>query len=186
MSEFLNKLAKTREYLDYLEQHYENFQKAGALVKEALKDEPLVQYYLTYGNSFQRSCDAHDLSKFSKEEFIPYREYFYPTDAESQDKRALQAQFNSAWEHHWQKNIHHHELWAKHDTVASDFSITACVLMICDWVAMSIAKQERSPREYYESHRNSIDLPDWAERILIQVCDYMEDKPVFRDWNDHG
>jgi len=51
---------------------------------------------------------------------------------------------------------------------------------------MSIAKQERSPREYYESHRNSIDLPDWAERILLQVCDYMEDKPVLHDWNDHG
>lgn len=28
MSEFLDKLKKTREYCDYLEAHYNNFQKA--------------------------------------------------------------------------------------------------------------------------------------------------------------
>jgi hypothetical protein len=50
--------------------------------------------------------------------------------------------------------------------------------MICDWVAMSLAKGEKSPRKYYESKRAEMNLPGWLEACVSSVCFYMEkEKP---------
>lgn len=60
-----DKIAKFREYLDYVERHYDNVQKAWSVIQEKCKDMKFI-----YDDSVFWSLDAaikkHDESKLSK------------------------------------------------------------------------------------------------------------------------
>lgn len=176
MSEFIEKLKKTREYLDYLERHYNNVQKAWEIVKVALKSEPCIFDDFRYF-SIQDELKEHDLSKFSATEFTAYRVKFFPTELEKErsDERHRE-NFELAWAHHKASNDHHHETWIKREHGHPYYREWACAQMICDWVAMSLEFGEKSPREYYAKNMEKIMLPPWAEKDLFTVCDYMESK----------
>ena len=46
--------------------------------------------------------------------------------------------------------------------------------MICDWIAMSIAKGEKSPLTYYENNKTEIIIPEWAINDIYIICDRLE------------
>jgi len=64
----LETIQKTREYLDYVEEHVNNVLKAFNIVSEKCNRVINIDWVSLY-NSIQN----HDLSKLSQAEFIPYR-----------------------------------------------------------------------------------------------------------------
>lgn len=107
---------------------------------------------------------SHDMSKFSDEEFEPYRRNFYPTDEEKsvEDNEVLETvnkNFAEAWKHHYMFNDHHPEHWKhfledgqaseKELEIASPMPLSAILHMICDWTAMSYAKGHNNPVSWF-------------------------------------
>ena len=63
--------------MDYLAEHKKNVQKAWDELKNATMGVPLLQRpYIVDEMNWRVKC--HDDSKFSEEEFVPYRQHFYP------------------------------------------------------------------------------------------------------------
>lgn len=161
------KIQKFREYLDYIEEHYDNVQKAWVLIQERCKGGDFKFLYDDfYFNTIDTNIKEHDMSKLSKEEFTQYRRSFYPCDYEvNPDKYS----FDKAWEHHKSMNQHHWEHWTRESRICNHKEI-ALVENICDWVAMGF-KFGDTAKDYYEKNKANIDLPDWAEKYMYEIFD---------------
>lgn len=162
-----DRIAKFREYLDYFERHYDNVQKAWALINEKCQGK---EFRFISDDFVWHFIDAaikmHDESKLSEHEFTQYRNYFFPAEREMKDKK----KFDPAWQHHLKNNDHHWELWtiaAKGDPYADIY----LVQMICDWIAMGFECGNPNAKEYYEKNKDSIKLPEWAIKLIYQIFD---------------
>lgn len=143
---------KEREYSDYIKTHVNNVKKAffnyGDIMLRVL-DYESPDVYLELNNRI----DIHDDSKWSLEEYEPYRKKFYPYQDEV---KISDYEFNKAWLHHIHNNPHHPEYWiyynADNKTVTiydmDDFSI---IEMLCDWIAMGMTHNNTA----YDYYRNN-------------------------------
>ena len=109
---------------------------------------------------------VHDKSKFSEEEFEPYRKNFFPINVE--EKENNKEDFEKAWEHHWKNNDHHWQAREKTKTLNRG----ACWEMILDWMAMGMKFNDKC-WEYYEQHKDEIHMNDleteYVEDILAAI-----------------
>lgn len=159
-------IQKTREYLNYIEEHVKNVQKAWTEIQEKCNDMFFIQndsYYEDIGTEVQ----GHDLSKMSESEFIQYRKAFYPTCDEPK------YDMSEAWEHHKKNNPHHWETWTKQYSQVSHQSVVNCIHMVIDWMAMSY-KFGDTPRSYYEKNKDRIELPDEGIKLIYQIFERLE------------
>ena len=170
----LETIAKTREYLDYVEDHINNVSRAWEEVMAATQgngDFPInyddYRYHTLCGE-----VAAHDLSKLSPEEFVQYRLMFYPTEAEK--KESTPQGFDEAWKHHWKNNHHHWEKWTTTNYYGPYEEEIHCTHMVIDWLAMSYRFGD-TPREYYEKNKDKIELPEWAVKYIYQLFDSLEE-----------
>lgn len=161
-----DRIAKFREYLDYFERHYDNVQKAWALITEKCDGKSFRFIYDDFvWHTINASIKMHDESKLSEHEFTQYRNYFFPAKNEMKDKK----RFDPAWEHHWKNNNHHWECWTKYGQ--GDMYVDIYVVeMVCDWVAMGF-EFGSTAKEYYEKNKDRIKIPDWAEKLIYQIFD---------------
>lgn len=147
-------IQKMREYLDYIEEHYDNVQKAWEIVKEKCKDIPII------ANKDSRlwieaRIRNHDKSKLHSSEFQAYRAYFYPTQHEERYKDNHKADFDRAWESHWTHNEHHWQCWTRAEECEETY---ICIVeMICDWMAMGM-KFGDTAQSYYENNKTKMDI----------------------------
>lgn len=89
----------------------------------------------------------HDKSKFSKEEYIPYVQKFYPWKDMDKTQEQIAEEFDDAWTHHIKHNDHHPEHWLQYSELRKkNISVTmdnaAIVEMLLDWIAMSLARNQ--------------------------------------------
>lgn len=153
----------TRKYLDYLEDHLNNVAKAFNELSEACdgKEEYWVGDDYAWW-SLKAEVEAHDLSKFSKEEFVQYRDNFFPVNDSDKENSA----FDLAWDHHKQHNHHHHETCVNYNDI---------VHMVIDWMAMGY-KFGSNPREFYEKTKPAMNFNqhqyDYVERLLSHLEQY--------------
>ena len=160
----LEVIEKTREYLDYLEDHIKRVNAAWEKIVESCKDMRFI-YDDFFFFSINDSIKSHDLSKLSKEEFVPYRRKFYPTENEEVlFKDNIEEAFVEAFEYHKEKNQHHWETINGKDIHAE----INYVHMVADWMAMS-DKLGGTPKEYYEKNKKKINLPSWAEVLVLEI-----------------
>jgi len=96
-------IQKTREYLDYLEEHFKNIERAFEEVVNALDGTPIIGDDFAYWNMLHNDVRYHDISKFSEEEFVAYRAKFYPVI----ETPELYNCFEPAWENHKKENTRH-------------------------------------------------------------------------------
>lgn len=166
------KIQKFREYLDYIEEHYNNVQKAWKLINDKCqgKDFPFICYDCRW-NEIDSNIKKHDLSKLSMEEFTQYRQFFFPCKDEEKNKEL----FMQGWDHHQEVNHHHWQKWTKTDTCNSVYQEVAFIENICDWVAMGL-KFGDTARDYYEKNRDNIELPKWAEKYMYGIFECIYDK----------
>jgi hypothetical protein len=150
---------KTRQYLDYLEDHLENVRLAFIEISNACGDMLWVGDDCGW-HTLRAEVIAHDLSKFSKEEFVQYRASFSPVNDE--DKRS--SGFDSAWKNHKEKNHHHHETAENYMDV---------IHMVIDWTAMGY-KFGNTAQQYYEFNKAKINLKDEHEAFVYEIFDRIE------------
>lgn len=161
----IERINKYREYLDYLEQHYNNVQRAWDFVKARCEGQDFRfladDYVYTLINL---DVLTHDVSKLSAEEFTSYRNFFFPVEGEYVDKDA----FYVAWEHHKKHNAHHWQNWTQDPN--HPYADAYLVMMILDWLAISYEKGDTA-KEYYEANKDVITLPQWAETLMYKIFD---------------
>lgn len=120
---------------------------------------------------------THDLSKFSRTEFVPSAKYFQgnrsPIEAEKED-----CGYSFAWLHHKGCNPHHWEFWT--DFAEKDGSIITnkipykyVVEMICDWVSAGKAYNkdkwtQLSPLQYYNKVRSGRHFHPETEELILK------------------
>lgn len=162
-----DKIQKFREYLDYIERHYDNVQKAWKLINDKCANKGFRWHWDDFlWHTIDQEVKSHDLSKLSAEEFTQYRQFFYPTANEDRNKRG----FELAWEHHKEKNVHHWEHWTKIEN--APFSEVYVVMMLVDWVAMGFEFGDTA-KEYYEKNKDKIDLPEWAVELMYDIFEHI-------------
>ena len=92
--------------------------------------------------SVKEDIENHDASKYSEEEFEPYRIKYYPTtnekNADEETRKLIDFNSEEAWKHHYKTNDHHPMFWADSENNSPrDMSLGAIIHMLCDWEAMS-------------------------------------------------
>lgn len=157
----IEKIKKTREYLDYLEEHYNNVQKAWKLLQDKCKDMKFIYDDYSY-NALDTIIKDHDNSKLSAEEFVQYRMYFFPVNEEEKEN----SNFNDAWKNHKKLNTHHWENWTKKSL--HTFADIFLIHNIVDWIAMSF-KFGDTAKNFYEKNKDEIQFPAWAEKLAYEI-----------------
>ena len=87
------------EYLDYLKNHIEGVQQTWKDIFVPIFRRMSTKQFDEYSELIQK----HDESKYSKEEWDAYLNYFYPDENHPKDDNA----FDLAWLHHQHNNPHH-------------------------------------------------------------------------------
>jgi len=161
-------IQKFREYLDYIEEHYDNVQKAWKLINDKCPNDEFrfISDDFVWG-IINAEVKGHDLSKLSAEEFTQYRQYFFPVENEHKNKEM----FKAAWEHHKDRNDHHWQTWTKKQP-DNPYADAYLVMNIVDWVAMGF-KFNDTAKDYYEKNKESIEMPDWAVKEMYKIFNYI-------------
>lgn len=165
--EALNLITKTREYLNYLEEHILNIQKAWIELQDKCKDMRFIFDDYVF-HQIDEEVQSHDLSKFSEQEFVQYRKSFYPL------KNEPKFDMSKAWEHHKKHNPHHWENWVKNLSYPSKTYINPyywevhCVHMIIDWMAMGYHFKDTA-QSYYETHKEEIKIPKYLIGFIYEI-----------------
>lgn len=159
---------KTRAYLDYVEEHLENVRQAFIIVSNACEGKMMWAGLDSAWMPFMAEVKAHDLSKFSPEEFVQYRANFYPVN----DEDKASSGFDEAWENHKRENAHHHEVLRNYMDV---------VHMVIDWTAMGF-KFGDTAQEYYEANQGRIKLSDEHKKFMYEIfeciAEYTKKNPL--------
>jgi hypothetical protein len=169
----IEKIKKTREYLNYLERHYYNVQRAyGHVVSKCghmrfVTDKDMLE-------RIKKAVEGHDDSKMSAEEFTQYREFFYPIDESEKDK----SKFELAWQHHLDNSHHHWQnipIGSRDKNNLSNSEIESIVKVVINWVAMGF-EFKNSALEYYNQNKPKISLStlqtEFIEEVLKEVCKF--------------
>ena len=158
----LDIIQKTREYLDYLEEHIVNVEKAWKEMQVKCKDMRFI-YDDFYHHWIDMQVQLHDVSKLSEYEFVQYRDAFFPLSYEEKEP------LGSAWEHHKRHNPHHWENWTSLKIVSNPNEWEVhCVHMVIDWMAMGY-KFGDTAQKFYEKNKEKIDLPDYAIDFIYEI-----------------
>ena len=196
---------KRDQYRKYIGTHIENVRKAWYNMKRSTGCLATIEMYrgqftsldTVLNKNINIEADArptinviddlitkHDMSKYTKEEFEPYRKHFYPINDE--EKENSEVEFEEAWKHHYENNLHHWNWWSKIGQ-KNNMPMNYVIEMCCDWIAMSMVFSDSNAYEWYQNNKLKIDLGSrqraLAEDLLQKY--YMEfktnGKPVYLD-----
>ena len=168
----IKKIFKTHKqrkaYKKYIFDHQQNILKAFYEMTNCKDLEWIIKDPDIFWGLWDRALD-HDISKYDKEEFEPYRKNYFPIN--EQEKKDNRKDFLEAWNHHVKANDHHwqHRINWKDE----DFDIKtelACLENIMDWLAVGYVFHDR-PVEYYEEHKEEITLPK-KQKAFMEKCIY--------------
>ena len=173
-------LNKTREYLDYLEQHHENIWKAWDIVQEACGDELFVREDICK-QAVESALNKHDLSRLGPEEFIPCRVEFYPSKPQSLDYFCYTADFRRAKKHHRDENYHHwYSFSLAQSCLSPEWWLTYLVEMVVNWLAKAL-QDKTSLKAKYLAIKPDIEgamskyALDKLDQIVDMVTKHMEE-----------
>ena len=154
----------SKQYDEYIIQHTSNVKKA----LEWLKEHNIVPSKLIA--EVDATVAAHDLSKYTPEEYDAYDDYFY-----GKKTAEVERAFNYAWLHHIHANPHHWQYWVlKHDDEpeeALDMPEKYVYEMICDWWSFShkIGKLNEI-FSWYEKHKDMV-LSKATRKLVESILD---------------
>ena len=121
----------------------------------------------------RRYVYSHDVSKFGKEEFQGYRQWFFPKEGEEKDKEA----FIKAWHHHYTANSHHWEYFMDNGKVKPMRNLNVAEMLL-DWIAMSM-KFKNSPVTWYEENKDRIVLDKETRKKVENTLTILSRQPLY-------
>lgn len=157
-------------YSNYLEEHIDNICNAYAWIKERLPEvtEPIS------GEEEWNILKLHDESKYTREEYDAYDEYFYGKEKTPEIEEA----FNQAWLHHIHQNGHHWQHWLlvndgpSEGIMALDMPYYEIVHMICDWWSFSWKTGYLDEIfDWYDKHKDHMKLSDKTRKTVEDILD---------------
>jgi hypothetical protein len=162
----LKHIEATKRYLEYLDEHIRNVNKAYENVSYNCRDMRVIYNKDTH-DELREQVLTHDLSKLSRHEFTQYREAFFPVG----DKVRLQ---DSAWEHHLDNNAHHWQSIMRNTKPMKQQEVNL-MHMVIDWTAKSY-KFGGSAESYFkkEEKANKIILTDKYKYYLYEIFNRMD------------
>lgn len=160
---------KVQEYKDYIEEHKNNVTEAWNKIKNLMTNGDYENFNII-PFIVDNLVVLHDKSKYSKEEFEPYRQKFHPNEGEIVDEEL----FEKAWQHHLSENMHHWQSMQRNEW-KSMFTMEYTMEMICDWLAMA-KKFNKSHRTYYEKNKDKIVLIDKQKELLEFVYGLLDEE----------
>ena len=127
---------------------------------------------------------VHDLSKFSRAEFVPAAKYYQgnrsPIEAEKED-----VGYSDSWLHHKAHNKHHWEYWCDYNNDTGEvfphpIPMKYIVEMICDWIgAGKVYSKEKwtqaEPLNYYNKVRRGRHFEPNTEQMIIHFLKVIRD-----------
>lgn len=139
-----------KKYREYLSSHIKYVEMTYNLLLPSIKKMGLSEQEL---QQLKVNIEEHDKSKFTKEEFIPYCNYFYGDKTEE-----TITEFKKAVHKHETRNPHHLEYWAeKKESMPTIYLIE----MVCDWWSFSLRKKEPlEVLEWYNKNKPKMNLSD--------------------------
>lgn len=151
------------EYLDYLNDHISNVNRAWRTILR-----PYLMNELTASQITNLDCqiDIHDRSKYDDIEFIPYLNHYYPhpdypDDAESYDM---------AWLHHQKSNPHHWQYYVLIKDSGKiqplDMPFDSIVEMLCDWHSFSYKDPTSTGYAWYKDNQHKMILSTNTQKIV--------------------
>ncbi len=168
------------EYNAYLKEHIHAVGECLRLLaitapsRAALLDEETVRKIIV----------NHDRSKYTKEEYQAYDEYFFTGSIQAN----LKERFEEAWLHHIHNNPHHWQYWTIPEGPDSikpiEMPKLAILEMIADWGSFAYRKKDGQELiNWYENHRDVIVLARKTRAIVnILVSDLAA---AINEWRPH-
>lgn len=161
---------KQEEYKCYIEDHVNNV----IMIWDNIKDELPISDELK--DEVDDIIPLHDESKYSKEEFEPYRNFFYPCKDEEKNQQA----FDMAWNHHQKMNPHHWQYWIFLDDDTASENILPMdekyiLELLCDWSAMSY-KFNNSVKAWYNDNKDTMRLHEDTRNKIEELIDIFDNK----------
>lgn len=154
------------EYYKYLDNHIRGVQLAW---EQFLRPVVVKEFWSELANCTE-AIQTHDASKYELDEFLPYCDYFYP----SEGFEANEYDFNEAWLLHQHRNPHHWQYWVLindvDETVLMDMPFAEIINMLCDWHSFSGTDPLSTALVWYEENKENILISDntrnWVEYFL--------------------
>ena len=122
--------------------------------------------------------NAHDQSKYDKEEYDAYDKYFYG----NRSYEVVQ-NFNYAWLQHIHKNPHHWQHWILINDdpdlgiVALEIPLNYIIEMICDWWSFSWKLGNLYEIfDWYAKHRDGMQMNATSRKIVEDILNKMHTK----------
>ena len=151
---------REKEYRHYIIEHISNL----LLAYQKYGNKLCIKLNVPFGD-LRVLINEHDNSKWSKEEFDGYRQYYYPCSDETPNKDIM----NKAWEHHYKNNPHHPEYWVDENTGdIKDMDPLYITEMLLDWEAMSM-KFNNNTYDYYIKERDNKPFSENTRKILNDI-----------------
>lgn len=147
-------------YVKYIENHRDNVRHAHSIMVSKCRDMLLSNNVSL--EQLEINVKNHDLSKYTKEEFEPYRKKFFPIEGEIIDKN----EFEKAVFHHYTHNKHHWNYWIGQSKEMEPIYV---VEMTLDWIAMGI-QFNNTAIEYYEKNKDKITLSKKSEELFYNLA----------------
>lgn len=160
-----------KQYNDYLTSHISNVKNGFNWLCTHLPD--LIPFNLA--DDIENNILAHDNSKYTEAEFMPYVYYFY-----GEKTKQVEEEFNYAWLHHIHENPHHWQHWILvHDdepTEYLDMPYEYIIEMICDWWAFSWKTGNlHEIFDWYKKHKD-MQLSDNTRKTVEDILDKLKNK----------
>ena len=154
------------EYSKYIIDHVENVKKA----YNWLVEKEIVS------NQLMTQMNLHDISKWSREEFDAYDNYFYGKRTEK-----VKTEFNYAWLHHIHNNPHHWQHWVlvndEDGTKALEIPREYVIEMICDWWSFSHKTGNLYEIfDWYKSHKKNMILHENTKKLVEELLDRIKEE----------
>ena len=165
------------EYDIYLAQHVRNVAKGLEWLRTNLPDLLMKSEGLEV--NFDLQFSEHDKSKYDREEYFAYDEYFY-----GYNKSAKVVQnFNKAWLRHIHYNPHHWQHWVlindeeAEGVICIEMPRRYVIEMICDWWSFSWSKGDLTEIfSWWDKHSNYIKLHPKTRRLVIGILNEIRKK----------
>ena len=123
---------------------------------------------------------GHDASKFSKEEYQAYDEYFYPPVGSEVGEDPVRAEaFDRAWLHHQNHNPHHWQYWCLINdddgkAVPLEMPANYAYEMVADWGSFAYrVRKGQNLRDWYAANRDKMMLHKKTRRLVEALVEIL-------------